>query len=347
MNVSLSLNLILDRIAYDKYEGELGVRSIFGVASIADAIEGELTFVSSNKFAEELSKSNASVVILGENIEATPRGGQLFLRVENPSIEVAKICEIIAEQMWLRPEPGISRNASVSSQASVDESATIGPFVTIEEGAVIEADCVIGSGSFIGKECRLGEGCHLSANVTLERDTHIGKRVRIHSNAVLGSDGFGYEFQDGAHKKIPQVGSVLVGDDVEIGSNTSIDRGRLGPTRIGEGTKIDNLVQIGHNTVMGKHCMICAQVGIAGSTTLGDYVVMGGRAGASGHIKIGQGAQLAGQCVAFSDLEAGGKYGGAPAVSLVAYQRMTVLQRRLPDISKRLKRIESQILEEK
>lgn len=344
MTISLSLNAVLDCIDYSSFDGELGVRTVTGVASLSEAKVGDATFVASAKFLPELQNCAASLVVIEKDLETRPKPGQLFLRVENPSIEIAKLCELISRQMWARPAPGIHRSAEVHPRAEVDSSATVGAFVSIGEGSKIGPGTVIGSGCFIGPACSVGKDCQISANVCLERDTVVGNRVRIHAGSVLGSDGFGYEFEEGHHRKIPQVGSVWVGDDVEIGANTTIDRGRFGPTRIGEGSKIDNLVQIGHNVIVGKHNILCAQVGIAGSTKLGDYVVMGGRAGASGHLVIGEGAQLSGQCVAFSDLEGGGKYGGAPAVSLVAYQRITVLTRRLPDLFKRMTRLESQLL---
>lgn len=344
MDISLSLNAVLDRVDYSTFEGELGVRNVTGVASLGDAQRGDATFVSSAKYLDDLKKTEASLVVLSKELVLEPKPGQLFLRVDNPSIEIAKLCELISQQMWVKPSPGIHRFANVDPSAQVDRSASIDAFVTVSAGAKVGPGCVIGSGCFIGPACELGEECHLSANVSLERDTVVGNRVRIHAGVVLGSDGFGYEFEEGRHRKVPQVGSVLLGDDVEIGANTTVDRGRFGPTRIGEGSKIDNLVQIGHNVVVGKHNILCAQVGIAGSTVLGDYVVMGGRAGASGHIEIGSGAQLAGQCVAYSDLEGGAKYGGAPAIPLVAYQRITVVTRRLPELFKRLTQLEKQLL---
>lgn len=344
MEISISLTAVLDRIDYTTFEGELGVRRITGIASIGEAVRGDATFVASAKYLDELKGCEASLVVLSEDLEVEPNPGQLFLRVENPSIEIAKLCELISQQMWEKPEAGIHRFANVDPSAKVAASASIAAFVTISAGAKIGEGCVVSSGCFIGQACEIGDDCHLSANVSVERDTVVGKRVRIHAGTVLGSDGFGYEFEEGRHRKVPQVGSVLVGDDVEIGANTTIDRGRFGPTRIGDGSKIDNLVQIGHNVVVGKHNILCAQVGIAGSTVLGDYVVMGGRAGASGHLKIESGAQLAGQCVAYSDLEGGTKYGGAPAVPLVSYHRITVVTRRLPELFKRLTRLESQLL---
>lgn len=346
MLISLSLNAVLDCIDYTSFAGELGVRNITGVGSLGDAQRGDATFVASPKYAEELEDTQASLVVVAEGLEATPKAGQLFLRVKNPSIEIAKLCELIASKMWVKPAAGTHSTALVSEDAQIDPSATVEAFVSVGAGAVIEANCVVGVGSVVGAACVVGEGSVLGTRVILERDTVLGKRVRIHSGVVLGADGFGYEFENGRHRKVPQVGSVIVGDDVEIGANTTIDRGRLGPTRIGEGSKIDNLVQIGHNCVIGKHCILCSQVGLAGSTRLEDYVVMGGRSGAAGHLTIGSGAQLSGECVAYANLDGGGKYGGSPAVPLVAYQRIAVVTRRLPELFKRLTRLESQLLKD-
>ncbi|MBK1879783.1 UDP-3-O-(3-hydroxymyristoyl)glucosamine N-acyltransferase [Pelagicoccus mobilis] len=346
MEISVPYNAVLDRIDYTSFDGELGIRSITGVASLEEAKTGDATFVASANFADELEKSAASLVILEEGLELQPKNGQLFLRVKSPAIEFAKLCELVAEQMWMRPPPGISPLADVSPAAKIDPSVTIEAFVSIAEGVEIGPDCVIGKGSVIAADCKLGEGCVLRSRVTLERDTVLGKRVRIHSGAVLGADGFGYEFEKGRHRKVPQVSCVIVGDDVEIGANATIDRGRLSPTRIGEGTKIDNLVQVAHNCVIGKHCILCALVGLAGSTTLEDYVVFAGYAASAGHLTIGAGAQLAGECVAYSDLEGGKKYGGSPAMPLMAYQRIRILTRRLPDLFKRVTQLESQLLKD-
>ena len=345
MDLTLSIRELLELVSHEGSEGEADVDSIRGVASLDEATKGDLAFLGSVKFLHQLESSSASVVLLAPDIEASPKSGQLFVRTEKPSLELAKVCERIAARMWTRPEPGIHPSAVIDPTAEIGVDVSIGPFVVVEKEVRIGRGSVIGARSFLGEACSLGEHCWLSSNVNVERDSRLGKRVRLHPGAVIGSDGFGYELQEGRHEKIPQVGNVEIGDDVEIGANTCIDRGRLGATRIGEGSKIDNLVQIGHNVQVGKHCILCAQVGIAGSSKLGDYVVMGGRAGASGHLDIGAGSQLAGQCVAFSDLEPGGKWGGAPAMPLVAYQRMLVLTRRLPDLFKRLKRLESQILE--
>ncbi len=343
MDISIPLSSLLERVAPIRSAGEADRERITGVASLIDAVEGDLSFIASARFIDQLAATQATVVLIEEGIDAAPRSGQLFLWVRKASLQLAGVCEDIARSLWPRPPAGIHPMAAVDAAASVDPSASIGPFVTIEAGAVIGPNCVVGSGCVIRADCALGEGCWLSGNVTLERDTVLGKRVRIHAGAVLGADGFGYEFAQGRHQKIPQIGRVLIGDDVDIGANTTIDRGRFGPTTIGEGSKIDNQVQVGHNVVMGKHCIVCAQTGLSGSTTIGDYVVMGGRSGSTGHQKIGSAAQIAGGSVVYGDLDAKGKYGGAPAIPLIAHQRILVLTQRLPDLFKRLSRLESQL----
>lgn len=345
MTLSLSLDDIINRIDLIKRCGSTALESVSGIASVAEAIEGDLTFVASPKRKAALQATQASVALVAEGIEVSPKEGQLFLVVKRPSLELAKICDLVAARLWPRKAPGIHPTAIVAASAQVDASAYVGPFVTIEEGSVIGPRCQIEARSQIGAGCALAEDCHLSANVVLERDTELGARVRIHSGAVVGSDGFGYEFEAGRHRKVPQVGNVVIGADVEIGSNTTIDRGRFGPTRIGEGTKIDNQVQIGHNVQIGRHCILCAQVGIAGSTTIKDYVVFGGRAGASGHLTIESGAQLAGTATAFSDLAGNAKYGGNPALPLMTHQRLTVLSKKLPDFARRLKHLEGLVSE--
>jgi len=179
--------------------------------------------------------------------------------------------------------------------------------------------------------------------VVLASECVLGRRVRVQPGAVIGSDGFGYEFSQGRHEKVPQVGHVAVGDDVEIGANSTIDRARFSRTEVGEGTKIDNLVQIAHNVVIGKHCLICAQVGISGSTQLADFVVLGGQAGLAGHLAIGKGAKVGGGAAVTTDVPAGFFVNGSPAIPLQLERRLVVLQRRLPDLFKRVGAIEARI----
>jgi len=296
------------------------------------------------KYKSQLKEARASLVLVPVGLEMQPRPGQAFWEVEHPSLALALVCETIAAQMWPRREPGIQPSSIVAPSAKVDPSAHVGPFCVVEEEAEIGPGSELHAHCHIGRQSALGKDCCLFPRVTLYRDTKIGDRARIHSGVTIGADGFGYEFHEGQHRKVPQIGSVEIGSDVEIGANSCIDRGRFGATVIGDGCKIDNQVQIGHNVRLGKHCVLCSQVGIAGSAEIGDFVVFGGRAGASGHISIGSGAQLAGTSAAFGDLVGPGKYGGTPSMPLNAYQRLTVLNRRLPELFRRVKSLEAQIL---
>ena len=196
---------------------------------------------------------------------------------------------------------------------------------------------------FVGRNAQIGDDCWLMPGVVVATECVLGQRVRLQAGVVIGSDGFGYEFAQGRHEKVPQVGDVRLGDDVEVGANSALDRARFSRTEIGEGTKIDNLVQIAHNVVIGKHCLICAQVGISGSTTLGDYVVLGGQAGIAGHLSVGQGAKAGGRAAITADVPAGTFVNGNPAIPYQLERRLVVLNHRLPDLFKRVAALEAQL----
>ena len=187
---------------------------------------------------------------------------------------------------------------------------------------------------------RIGGGCFLMPGAIVATTCVLGERVRLQPGVVVGADGFGYEFIQGRHQKVPQVGNVVIGDDVEIGANTTLDRARFSRTVVGEGTKIDNLVQIAHNVVIGRHCILCSQVGISGSTTLEDYVILGGQAGLGGHITLGKGSKVGGQAGLTSNLEPGSYVNGTPAIPYMLERRLAVLQQRLPELFKRVEQLE-------
>ncbi len=343
MRVEYSIESIKKRVGPSRQRGNYPGDSITGVATLSEAREGDLSFLHLDKYRDQVGLSQASVILVPEDFELEPQENQLFLHTAQPSIALARICEEIARQQYPRKPVGIHISTTISESAVINESAYVGPGCIIEDDVQVAAGSSIEAGCFLGRGVKVGEDCWLKPRVTLMEDTCIGNRVTIHSGVVLGADGYAYEFVDGRHEKIPQLGNVEIGDDVEIGANTTIDRGRLGPTTVGSGTKIDNQVQIGHNVRIGQHCILCAQVGIAGSAIIEDFAVFGGRAGASGHLTIGKGAQVAGCSVAFSDLEPGTKYGGVPAVALNVYQRLTVLTRKLPDLFSRMKAIEASL----
>lgn len=343
MRFELSIDEIRANADVVEETGSFDGKSVQGVATLKEAIGGDLSFLSLAKYGPELERTKASVVFVPQDCQLSPKGNQLFLKVKHPNLALARACESIAQSLWPRKPAGVHASSIVSSSAKVDDSAYVGPFCVVGKGAKIGPNTQIHAGTVVDDEVAIGSDCWISSNVSILRDTKISDRVRIHSGVVLGADGFGYEFNGQGHEKIPHLGWVEVGSDVEIGANSSIDRGRLGPTSVGQGTKIDNHVQVGHNVRIGNHCILCAQVGIAGSTTIEDFVVFGGRAGASGHLTIGQGSKLAGCSAAFSDLPAQSVSGGTPAIPLNAYQRITVVQRKLPDLFKRVQRLESQI----
>lgn len=316
---------------------------ITSVASLDKAQKGDLAFLSNLKYKDLVPNSKASMILIGKDYPDHPGPDQVYFRVDNPSHALAKLCIAIERKLWPKPIPGIHPSAVIDSTAQIDPEASIGPLCTISGGARISKDVVLGAGVHIGKDVIVGEGSILMPQVRVLDYCIIGKRVRLHSGTVIGSDGFGYYFDGGKHLKIPQVGNVVIEDDVEIGSNTTIDRARFSQTRIGSGTKIDNLVQIAHNVEIGKHCIIVAQAGIAGSTVLEDYVVLGGQVGIADHIKIGQGTKIGSQSGINHDLEPGSNVRGSPAFSYMLAQRVEVLKRRLPELFKRVGVLEETI----
>jgi UDP-3-O-[3-hydroxymyristoyl] glucosamine N-acyltransferase len=228
----------------------------------------------------------------------------------------------------------------VAASAQVDPTAHIGPLCVVEDGVTVGPGSVLQASVFVGHGAVIGEGCWVMPGCMIGSYCSLGNRVRLQPGVVIGSDGFGYEFVQGRHVKIPQIGTVVIGDDVEIGANSTLDRARFSRTVVGEGTKIDNMVQIAHNVVIGKHCILCAQVGISGSTTLEDYVILGGQAGVGGHITIGKGSKAGGQTGIAYDVPAGSYLNGTPAIPYMLERRLQVLHQRLPDLFKRVEALE-------
>ncbi len=239
--------------------------------------------------------------------------------------------------------PGIHPTAVIAPSASVDPSAHIGPFCALGEGVRIGARSVLQGGNFLGTHCSLGEDVRLFPNVTLYPSSELGNRVRIHSGTVVGSDGFGYVQDAGIHLKVPQIGSVMIRDDVEIGANVTIDRGALGPTIIGRGSKIDNLVQIAHNVTIGEHCLVVSQAGIAGSSKLGNYVVIAGQVGIAGHLKIGNHVSVAAQSGVMRSIPDGEKWLWSPAQPDRQAKRQMIALQQLPDLLRRFNELEKSL----
>jgi UDP-3-O-[3-hydroxymyristoyl] glucosamine N-acyltransferase len=317
--------------------------TIRGLAGLGDAAPGDLSFLGNAKYKADVLKTRASLVLLPADFAGDPPPDQQYVLVDNPSVALAKVCARIEQSLWPKSQPGVHRSATVEPGARVAESATVGPQVVVEAGAVIGERVHLQGHVFVGRNATVDDDSWLMPGAVVTAECKIGKRVRLQPGVIIGSDGFGYEFVNGRHEKVPQVGIVVVGDDVEIGANTTIDRARFSRTEIGEGTKIDNLVQIAHNVVIGRHCIICAQAGISGSVTVQDYVVLGGQVGVAGHITIGKGAKIGAQSGINGDVEPGAFLNGTPAIGYSLERRLVVLYRKLPELFKRVDNLAAQL----
>lgn len=315
---------------------------VTGVAGIKEAQPGDCTFVANAKYLAALKTTRASVVIVSRKDAVDD--GHTIVRVDNPSLAFVKVVEQTAPPP-IRREPGVHAGAHVAAGVKFGKNVSIQATAVIEPGVVIGDRTVIGAGSYVGHESHIGNDCIIYPRVTLRERTRLGDRVVLHSGVVLGADGFGYEMVEGKHQKIPQVGSVEIGDDVEIGANTAIDRARFGKTRIGRGTKIDNLVQIGHNCVIGEHCIICGLVGIAGSTMIGNSVTIAGQVGIAGHLVIGDKSIIMAQAGVTKDVPPGSFMLGAPAVPHTEFKRVNAAIHRLPELASKFRELEQQLAE--
>lgn len=309
---------------------------ITGVASLAEATAADLSFLGNAKYADAVAASRAGAILVPVAFAGKPAAGQAFLRVANPSYALALFCGVLEARLWPRPPAGIHATAVVAPSAKVDPAAHVGPLCVIGEGAVVTAGAVLEARCYVGARASVGADCWLKPGVVIGDYCVLGARCRIQSGAVIGSDGFGYEPVNGEIRRIPQIGNVVLEDDVEVGANSTLDRARFSQTVVGRGTKIDNLVQIAHNVRIGRQCVITAQVGIAGSTTLGDHCVLGGQSGVAGHLTLGDRVKLGAQTGLFEDVPADGFMNGTPAVPFGLERRLVVLSRRLPDLFKKV-----------
>jgi UDP-3-O-[3-hydroxymyristoyl] glucosamine N-acyltransferase len=339
MQVSFTLAEI-EEIARPKRSAGSTAQAVRGIASLGSAVPGDISFLGNLKYKTSVPASRASVIFLPDDYTGTPGADQVYLFVDNPSVALARLCSRLEQALWPKPAPGIHALASISPGATIATSATVGPMCVVEAGAVIGERAHLQSGVFVGRKAVIGEDCWLMHGSVVQAECAIGRRVRLHPGVIIGADGFGYEFVAGRHEKVPQIGTATLGDDVEIGANSTVDRSRFGTTSVGEGTKIDNLVQVGHNVVIGRHCMICAQVGIAGSCTLGDYVVVGGQCGLAGHLTVGSGAMIAAQSGVKDDIPPKTSVWGSPSLPLLLEQKIVILRNRLPELFKRVDALE-------
>lgn len=312
---------------------------IRGVAGIREAQSGDVTFLANSRYEGYLSETRATAVICDRQPREAPVP---LLQVDHPYLAFQLAVRLFRPELY-QPLAGVHPTAVVSPAAHVGEGASIGPHCTVEPGARIGAGSVLMAGCYVGVQASIGEKSLLYPHVVVREECVVGDRCILHSGAIIGADGFGFAFDAGRYHKVPQVGNVVLGDDVEVGANSTIDRATTESTRIGDGTKIDNLVQIGHNVVIGRHCIIVAQVGISGSTELADYVTVGGQAGIIGHVKLGKGVQVGGQSGVTKSVEPNTTVFGTPASPLPLVKRINAYLQRLPLLFDRTKALESRV----
>jgi len=334
--LSWTLGELAERVA-GEVSGDRS-RRVSGVRTLESAEAGDLSFLTHPRYARAARESRAGAILVGRGVEVP---GHDLLVVEHPSLALAQVLVLVHPPS--RPAPGIHPTAIVAPGAEVDPSASLGAYVVLGAGARIGANCVLHPHVVVGENCRLGAGVVLHPHVVLYAQVVLGDDCEVHAGTVLGSDGFGYATVGGVHHKIPQVGRVEIGERVEIGALTAVDRALLGSTSIGAGSKIDNLVQVGHNVEVGRACVLCGQAGIAGSARLGDGVVLAGQSGVVGHVELGRGVQVAAKSAVLGPVEAGRVVAGIPAVEISVWRRTQAVQRRLAELWRRLRAIERRL----
>ena len=325
----------LSRLLGGEADGDL-VRDIRGVAGLETAGPQDLTFAEDARALAQTKHSRAGCILVDRLVKLE---GQTTLAVSNPKLAFVKAAEALVPKP--HRQPGVHPSAIIAASAGIAASATIGPNVVIEDRARVGERTELKAGVFLGLDTQVGADCVLHPRVTVYQGARIGDRVLIHAGAVIGSDGFGYVFDEGRHRKFPQLGNVVIENDVEIGSNSSVDRGSLGTTVIGEGTKLDNLVQVAHNVKIGRHCVIAAQTGISGSCNIEDFVVLAGQVGVADHVRIETGAVIGAQAGIPTGkiVRKGLTMWGTPARPLDEFKRIYVHLSRLPEMAEKIKEL--------
>ena len=327
----------------EQLQGEVvgdGSLELTGFASADQARKGDLTFAEKEMYFAAAEESEATAVIVTGEFTSTKK---VLIRVPNARVAVARVLPV-----FFPPDQhplGIHPSAIIAASAQIDPTAHIGPSCVIGARVRLGARSALMGGNHIGADCVIGADVSLYPNVVIYARSQIGERVTIHASTVIGSDGYGYAFDEGRHHKVLQVGQVIIHDDVEIGANTAIDRGALGATVIGQGTKIDNLVHIAHNVVIGRHCLVMGQVGFAGSTKLGDYCVIASQSGIAGHLKLGHQATVGAKSGVMRDIPDQGKVLGIPAAPDKQAKRQMIAVQQLPELIRRTRELEKQVAE--
>jgi len=314
---------------------------ITGAATLSEAGTGEVSFLANSRYEKEVKDSRASAVVIGKDDFTDPDSAndRTFIRCQDPYYAFMQIVVLLHghrehKKIGISPRAGVAASAKIGPEVDIHDFVCISENVEIGENTCIYPNCTIGPGSKIGKDCII------YPNVTVYDGCTIGDRVTIHSGCVIGQDGFGYATHDGVHHKIPQIGGVTIEDDVEMGANCAIDRGTLGDTVISRGTKMSDLIAIGHNTRIGPNCLLVAQVGIAGSVQVGQYCVFGGQVGVVGHIKIGDNVKIGAQAGVINDVPEGQAIVGSPAQPITQAKRSLMLLKDLPEFRKKLREME-------
>lgn len=337
--MKMTVQEIADKLGANAVEGNPDA-IITGLAGVREAREGDLTFVGSPKYAAAAATTAATAVIV--SLDWAKPCSATLIRVANPEKSFAQAA------VWFAPPPihyapGIHPTAQIASDAVLGSELCIGPFSVIEPGAMIGNRCVIQAGAHIGHGVVIGDDCLFYPHVSVREYCRIGNRVILHNGVVIGSDGFGYAQQDERRVKIPQIGIVVIGDDVEIGANTTVDRARFGQTKIGNGVKVDNLVQIAHNVIIGDNAVIVAQAGIAGSSMIGARAILAGQVGIGGHVSIGPDVIIAAQSGVAKDIPAKSFLLGTPALPFERTSKIYAILPHLPEWRDRLHAIEKRL----
>ncbi|MHB8110455.1 MAG: UDP-3-O-(3-hydroxymyristoyl)glucosamine N-acyltransferase [Syntrophorhabdaceae bacterium] len=315
---------------------------IYSIAGIQSAVEGTISFLTHGSYTKYVPQCKASALIIGKKISLKDvESVQNLIVVDNPEIAYIKAAEMFIETPAV--EAGVDALAHIHPQAEISATASIGPFACIEKDACIGERVRVYPYAYIGPNVRIGENSIIYPHVTIYRDTVIGRNVIIHANTVIASDGFGYTWDGSKHAKIPQLGSVIIEDDVEIGANTSIDRASLDATIIGKGTKIDNQVQIAHNVVIGRNSIIVSQVGIAGSARIGNNVVLAGQTGVRDHTTVGDQVMVGGQTGITKDVPPGSMIWGTPHMPHKELMKIQLYMKKLPVLFERVKHLEQKL----
>jgi len=313
-------------------------RKIEAVRTLDTAGPQDLSFLTNPRYRRQSASSGAGALLVGRDDRELDKD---LVVVDNPSLALGKVLDLFASEH--PPSPGVHPTAIVSEDVEIASSASVGPYAVVGEQCSVGERAVFHAHVVVGRRCVIGPDVILHPRVVLYDGCEIRARSILHAGVVVGSDGFGYTLHQGNHVKLPHIGRVVVEEDVEIGANTTIDRGLVEETRIGSGSKIDNLVQVAHNVRLGQSCLLVSQVGISGSTRLGDGVVMAGQSGAAGHLELEDGVQVAGKSAVFKSVQAGEQVAGIPAVAAGRWRRQQALVQRIAELFRRLKTIESNL----